>query len=169
MKLSIEELKDILRYEPDTGAWIRLKTRGPCIKWSEAGNISADGYRKLRINGKDYLSARLAFFYMNGRWPIQMDHINRIRLDDRWSNLREVNQQQNNFNQGLRVDNSSGVKGVSWYKSREKWVVQMNVYGKPRRFGYYKDIELAELVASEAHDKYQGQYAATAQILQKQE
>lgn len=58
-----------------------------------------NGRRQLRIASGFYYSSRLAWLYMTGSWPKdQIDHINRIKDDDRWENLREANQSQNSYN-----------------------------------------------------------------------
>ncbi len=55
--------------------------------------------------------------------------------------------------------NKSGVKNVSWYKSLNKWVVSMRVKNTAKTIGYFDDLELAELVAIEARNKYRGEFA----------
>ena len=63
------------------------------------GRITSHGRRQIRIASGFYYSSRLAWLYMTGEWPEdQVDHINRIRDDDRWINLRAANQSQNSYN-----------------------------------------------------------------------
>jgi hypothetical protein len=65
----------------------------------KAGRITQDGRRQIRIASGFYYASRLAWLYMTGEWPKdQIDHINRIKRDDRWENLREATQSQNSFN-----------------------------------------------------------------------
>lgn len=82
-------------YDPETGTMWRKTNSG----LSEVGYTDAScGYVKLSWNGFALRRARVAFAIMEGRWPHQIDHINRNRSDDRWSNLREVTQSQNAYN-----------------------------------------------------------------------
>jgi HNH endonuclease len=110
--LTQERLKELLSYDPATGifAW---KTRRNQLSGigQQAGTIHARGYRKIIIDGRSYWASRLAWLYMTGRWPkSEIDHKNRIRLDDRFSNLREATPQQNSFNRVRK--NTTGVPNV---------------------------------------------------------
>jgi len=91
--------------------------------------------------------------------PEYVDHINNNRCDNRWSNLRGVDRAGNAMNALMRKDNKSGVKGVSWKKKNSKWVVQASINGRVRHIGLFDDLELAELVAIEAREKYHGEFA----------
>lgn len=116
-ELTYKELLRILMYEPDEGKFYWLvRTNSRAAAGSEAGcpNGTGKGYNAIRIAGKLYRRAHLAFFYMTGRWPrqgMQIDHINRIRDDDRWINLREVTPQENRHNTpctGVSFDENNG-------------------------------------------------------------
>lgn len=113
--LTLEFLKSILHYDQETGNWTYLVDRGRNgRKGSLAGSLSHDGYWRILVNGKQYLSHRLAFFYMTGEWPRdQVDHIDGIKLNNKWSNLREATASQNNRNKKVNGKNKSGIKGVS--------------------------------------------------------
>jgi hypothetical protein len=75
-KLTHEYLKSILRYDPEKGIWVWLKRTRPQASKIKIGGIAGtlhqDGYRFISINGSQYKSSRLAFFYMTGRWPIEV-------------------------------------------------------------------------------------------------
>jgi hypothetical protein len=61
---------------------------------------------------------------MTGEYPdrkFEMDHKDRDRSNNRFSNLRLATTSQNQANVGLRKDNISGFKGVSWEKAQNKW------------------------------------------------
>jgi hypothetical protein len=78
-----------------------------------------------------------------------VDHINRNGFDNRKVNLRLATQVTNQHNAKLRVDNTSGYKGISWYKSIGKWVARIRVVGGKQRFlgSYYSRLK--------AHNVYQ--------------
>ena len=72
-----------------------------------------------------------------------VDHINRNKLDNTLGNLRVVSQSINMFNTGTPSHNTSGVKGVSFDKSRNKWKAQIHVDGKNHMIGRYSTFEEA--------------------------
>ena len=87
--LTADRLREILSYAPNTGEFRWLLTRGRARAGKIAGVVSVYGYRIIRVGGRDYRSARLAWLYMTGAWPLQLvDHIDLNRVNDRWSNLR---------------------------------------------------------------------------------
>ncbi len=104
-----EKLKQILRYDPKTGKFFWRESgsgRKPDLR---AGTRERDGYRRIKIEYKKYREAYLAWLYMTGEGPKdQLDHINRIRDDNRWVNLRAATMKQNNQNRtgkGVRFKN----------------------------------------------------------------
>ena len=88
-----------------------------------------------------------------------IDHIDGNGTNNKIENLREATQSQNLCNIKRKSSNKSGVKNVVWCESSNKWGVFLKVNGRQKYFGVYPDIELAELVAVEARNKYQGQFA----------
>lgn len=117
------------------------------------------GYRRISIDHKLYLTHRLIFMYHHGWLPTEVDHINGDTTDSRIENLRAATSIQNNANRKLRVNNTSGIKGVCWHKKVNQWFVQVSVNGTYVVRKYIKDLELAELVAVEARHKYHGEFA----------
>lgn len=126
---------------------------------TELGYISANGYVRTEIQGKKYYVHRLIFLYHHGYFPANVDHINGNRLDNRLENLREATSAQNNHNRSQDRRNKSGFKGVCWSKAVKKWHVQVGISNFQQSFGYFDDIELADLVAQEARDKYHKGFA----------
>jgi len=113
-------------YYPLTGFFARRLpdgTIGPIIT-----SKSEKGYIRFRVKGRKYFGHVLAFLYMEGRFPTdQVDHINRIKTDNRWKNLREATNSQNQHNQGLYKNSSSAVHGI--YYRRGRWKARI-VYNK---------------------------------------
>ena len=125
----------------------------------KAGSIHSTGYRHITFMGKQHKAHRLIWLYVYGYLPKEIDHINGDRQDNRLENLREVTRSQNQYNKVIQKNTVSGIKGVSWHKKSKSWVVRLCVEKQSKNFGYFKDIELAELVALEARDKYHKGYA----------
>ena len=140
--LTQTKLKELLHYNPKTWIWTRKISRGGKPKGCKAGSINSLGYRQIGIDGKNYKSYRLAWLYMCGYFPEHdIDHINRIRDDDRWENIRHVSRSCNMHNYGNRADNKSGVKGIYWYKAYNKWHSMVRFSGKGYSLGYYSDFD----------------------------
>ncbi len=127
MMITQERLKEVLRYEPDTGNFIWLiSPRFNVPIGTIAGSENSVGYINIRIDTKLYPAHRLAWLYMTGSFPNQdLDHIDRVRTNNKWSNLREATDSQNYLNTAKRHQNKSGFKGVSWKKRNRKWQVQL--------------------------------------------
>lgn len=77
----------------------------------------------------DYLFPHISGF--------EIDHINMDTLDNRACNIRYCTHQQNQINQGLQKNNTSGVVGVSFYKPRNKFRARIKVSGQDLHLGYY--------------------------------
>jgi hypothetical protein len=155
-----EKLKEIFTYNPD-GKLVRNISTARLAKVGDiAGNYDKKlGYNRVSINGKSYLLHRIVFLYHYGYMPKILDHINGIKTDNRIENLRPASQEENSRNRCKNNNNASGYKNVSWHNQHKKWAVTMHLNGKKKHFGYFEDIELADLVAQEARVKYHGQFA----------
>lgn len=94
----------------------------------------------------------------------QIDHINGNGLDNRRSNLRLCTCAQNQWNQSMRTDNTSGYRGVFWHKSSKCWTSSIRVHGKQIYLGLFKDKESAAVVYNEAALKYFGEFARVNEV-----
>ncbi|MDT8883122.1 HNH endonuclease [Klebsiella aerogenes] len=159
--ISQRELKQYLKYNPDTGVFYWLKNMNSRTKSGDVAGCTCkiNGYIRIRINGHLYPAHRLAFVYMEGRCPDMVDHVNRDRKDNRWVNLREFSLHQNNLNTSIKSNNVSGVPGVNWAPANRKWRVTMTLNGIQHSFGYHRDFEFAALVAQDARAKYFGEFS----------
>lgn len=142
-KITQEELKKLLHYDPDTGVF-RWKRSGKFFD-KEAGGIavmhSGIEYIRIGVSGVQYCAHRLAFLYMTGGMPKeQVDHINGNGLDNRWCNLREVSNLINQRNRKMPISNKSGIQGVSWNKRRSNWRVQISINKKCKEIGAFNNI-----------------------------
>ena len=102
---------------------------------------------------------------MTGKMPAEVDHINRDKLDNRWSNLRPVSHTLNQRNHGGHQTNTSGVNGVCWHKHRNKWQAHIWVDGKNKHLGYFDCIEEAAAARKQAEIRHWGGVRETAAIL----
>ncbi len=95
----------------------------------------------LKIDKITYVvqSHQLVWYLNTGRIPKILDHINRIRTDNRFDNLREVTNQENCFNQKA--------KGYCWREKNKKYQAYIKINNKSINLGYF-DIE------EEAHQAY---------------
>jgi hypothetical protein len=158
-------LKEVLDYDPDTGVFHWRHREDVPREWNTrhagkvAGTVLPTGYRSIIINNEPYLGHRLAWFYMAGEWPPhQVDHINRIRGDDRFANLRLATSSENKRNRPADSDSISGVKGVHWHKPSQRWHVRVCLRGREHSFGYFKTVEEAAEVARMAQAKLHGEF-----------
>jgi hypothetical protein len=126
---------------------------------SLAGYKNNNGYLQVTIQRKKYLIHRIVFLMHYGYLPDEIDHINNTPTDNRIENLREATRLQNCHNQKMTTKNKTGAKNVIWINKRKKWRVAMRINGKAKSFGYFFDLELADLVAQEVRNKYHKQFA----------
>jgi hypothetical protein len=89
----------------------------------------------------------------------ETDHINRDKLDNRKSNLRITTRQQNGCNRILQSNNTSGYRGVTWNKDRQKWQAQIKAYQKHYYLGLFNDKFDAAKAYNKAAIKYFNRFA----------
>ena len=153
-ELTAEELRSILDYNPDTGIFTRKVSTANSVKVGDvAGCSNGGGYLNIMVCSRKYQAHRLAWLHTHGVWPKdQIDHINRIRTDNRIANLREVSHKQNQQNKSKRHDNTSGHPGVYWNKQNSKWQAKIAHNYKDIHLGYFATLEEA-LSARKAAEK----------------
>lgn len=131
-------LKQVLSYNPTTGFFTWLVTRGRVRAGEPAGTVTSHGYEQIRIDGSIYFSHRLAWLYVHGTWPNKIDHINRCRTDNRIANLREVTNPQNNWN--VKTKETTGVYPE---KRTGRFYAQIRHEGRRINVGTFDTIEEA--------------------------
>jgi hypothetical protein len=137
-------LRELLEYAPETGEFIWKVSHPRAAVGAVAGAADHYGYIVIRLDTRLYKAHRLAWLYVHGEWPQQnIDHINRIKNDNRMANLRLADQSANMHNVGVRVNSKSGVAGVTWRADRKKWNARIKVGYKNFNLGLFDDVAAA--------------------------
>ena len=144
--ISYEEANRILQYDSRTGIFIWRIDRNKIIPSGKvAGHRNKEGYITIFMHGAAYKAHRLAWLLTHGVWPNnQIDHVNGIRDDNRIENLRDVTNQQNqHYSTKVPKHSTSGVRGVSWHKTKKKWCAHIILSGKFIHLGTFDTKESA--------------------------
>ena len=154
--LTQEKIKEVLHYDLDTGVFVWLKRTSVRIMIGDtAGCVSKNGYYQIKALNIVSYAHRLAFLYMTGEWPKdQVDHINHIKTDNRWCNLRASTDKENRKNMPRQKNNTSGVNGVGWDSSRKKWISCIKINSKAIHLGRFSNFFDAVCARKSAENKY---------------
>lgn len=148
-ELTQQRLKELLHYDQASGlfAW-KLRTSN-VVRVGDVAGTKTNGYTQIKLDGVIYKAHRLVWLYVYGCWPShQVDHINGIRDDNRLANLREADNKQNQENTGLKSNNSTGFRGVVWYKRHQKFMARVHHHGKQIHLGYFDTAKEAAAAAA---------------------
>ena len=140
--LTQDALKNVLEYDADTGkfSW-KVRVAKHVTVGDEPGGIDSMGYWSINLGGKHQKAHRLAWLYTYGYFPdTHIDHINRVKTDNRIVNLRLATVSQNAMNKDKQRNNTSGHKGVYLAKKSQKWVAQCTVNKVTKHIGTYSDL-----------------------------
>lgn len=171
---SAELLRQLLRYDPDTG---KLYWRLRDVSHFTSGSYSAErkanawnarnagqeaftdignhGYAHGAINGTLYLAHRVIWAMETGEWPEgDVDHRDGVRGNNRFANLRAVSHAINMRNMTSHTSRGSGVPGVQWRPCRSKWRARIMVDGKERSIGHFDTKEQAVAARIAAQRSY---------------
>lgn len=147
--LTADRLRELLSYEPETGAFTWRVNKGCVRAGRRAGCQMPNGYWQITIDGTNYVGHRLVWLYVFGRWPLdELDHEDRDKGNIRLRNLREATHKENLFNVGVKKNNTSGYTGVSFRKGRNTFRAHVKIDGKYIHLGTFT-------TAGEAHAAYQ--------------
>jgi hypothetical protein len=159
--LTAERLRKLLDYDPKTGkfSW-KARTSARVSIGRLAGNVSVNGYIEIGIDGTSYTAHRLAWLYVTGEWPPkEIDHINGQPTDNRFTNLRAATVSENQMNKKMPINNTSGVKGVTWHERGKKWMASIGVNKRSIYLGLFTHLEDAAAAYERAAEKYFGEFA----------
>lgn len=164
LKPSIDELKSMFDYNPETGALIwtkRLSNSTPVGK--QVGSKDTKGRLRVQIRERTYAVHHICFAMYHGRWPLeQIDHINRVKTDNRIVNLREATNAQNARNRKHTKPNNSGYKGVCLHHGR--YMARIMINGVKKHLGMFSDPVEAAKAYDEAALLYHGEFASTNEL-----
>lgn len=157
-------LQEVLSYEPSSGVFtwkLCLSNKAPV--GSVAGALNGDGAIRVTVDGHRYLAHRLAWKYVFGVDPrTEIDHINRVRTDNRIENLREATHTQNLFNAGKRRRPGCDMtlpKGCSWDRKAKRYEAYVTISNKKRHLGYFISAEEAGEAYNRAASALHGNFA----------
>ena len=138
--LTQARLKELFDYDGENLIWRNPLKHSPVRVGDVAGWVDPRGYRTIIIKRKPYYSHRLIWFLVYGDWPKnEIDHIDQNPLNNKIENLRDVSKSINQRNAKKRINNTSGITGVSWDKVSGKWMVRICFDKKQRNLGLYTD------------------------------
>lgn len=127
--ITLERLKELLHYNPETGVFTWIKRRRGC-KENKVGYI-VKGYLTICIDSRACSGHRLAFLYMTGAMPPNyIDHIDGNKSNNAWVNLRAATQSQNQFNASVNTKSKTGLKGAYLQKNSGKYAARTVFNGK---------------------------------------
>lgn len=144
-------LKELLDYNPETGLFI-WKINSTRIHIGKLAGCNNHGYRRIKIDNKNYMASRLAWLYVYGEFPkYVIDHIDHNTMNDSIINLRDVTILGNNQNQ-IKASRKSilGFMGVSPISGSKKFMARINFDGKTKYLGCFETKELANSAYIEA-------------------
>jgi hypothetical protein len=155
--MSLKLLNNLFEYKD--GCLYRKVARTGNVNVGDKVGTDCGHYLRLTINKKPYKVHRVIFFMHYGYLPEFIDHIDGNYKNNAIENLRPATIQENNRNQKLKDNNTSGSKNVTWNQTAKKWQVGFTMNKQYKYIGTYEDLELADLVATEARNKYFGKFA----------
>lgn len=138
--LTQSRLKEVLHYDAESGVFTWAIDRPKAKKGKVAGGFTDRGYLTIGLDGVKYRAHRLAWLYVHGVYPSQIDHLNHVRHDNRMINLRATNSYGNSRNKSRPSDNKSGVVGVSLSNRIGKKNIQWEVKVCGKFLGYFDNF-----------------------------
>lgn len=136
--ISIDKLKELLNYNPETGVF-SWRNSGRGRRPQRAGTSESSGYERITICGEKHYSHRLAWFVVTGEWAIEIDHVDGDGMNNKISNLRKATRVQNMRNRGIAKNSKSGITGVSFNNEKKMWCSYIQLNGKTRHLGFFKE------------------------------
>ena len=158
----LDRVTSLLHYTPEDGvfAW-RVNRTGKALAGSRAGTRSSAGYVEIKIDGIRYSAHRLAWLVQTGQWPVgDTDHINGVKDDNRFCNLREATRAENCWNRKHQKNSAVQYKGVT--RKGRKWQSIIVTNGVGKYLGLFDTAEAAHQAYALAAARLHGAFARVA-------
>lgn len=164
---TLARFQELLDYDADTGIFTwKISTSNRVCVGSRAGCLhKASGYIVIRVNKRLYKAHRLAWLFVYKEWPTEIDHRSGNKQDNRISNLRIATHSQNMANSRIRVDNSSGYKGVYRQNYPKRGIVYtafIQTNGKNLYLGTFETAQYAAAIRNWAATMLHNEFARVA-------
>lgn len=155
--IETSRVRELFSYSEETGLFVRrvsVARRKEARVGHVLSGVQSNGYMRVMVDGESVLVHRLVFIYMGVSLTGQVDHINHIRTDNRWENLRQVSHAENGRNAKKPITNKSGTVGVCWDTNNRKWYVQIKYNGQNHFLGRFSSIEDAKEARAQKEVKF---------------
>ncbi len=157
-------LQELLNYDPETGVFTwKCRTNGRMKADGRAGYTAPGSYTRINVGGEKHLAHRLAWLYVYGAYPAgEIDHINGYKADNRIANLRAATKAENQFNTGVRRNNSSGYKGVYLNRATGRWMAIARLNPHRINLGSFATAEEAHIAYIAFAYEHHGEFTRAA-------
>lgn len=144
-----------VEYDPRTG-WFRNKRTG-----YRMCDLDGAGYVQLCFGNKTCKAHRIAWLIVHGKTPLgDIDHINRVKWDNRMENLRVATPSQNTARRlSPRSKYGRGVTKHTDPKRKKPWGAYITVNWKRRTIGWFATQQEAADAYRNAHDAAFGEFS----------
>jgi hypothetical protein len=176
--LQMNLIRESFDVDPTSKTWLRWKIRprhhfrnqrgwnifNAMYGGKEAGSTVNVGYEKtyyrVRVGAHECTCHRIIFALKTGSDPgcSQIDHVDGDSLNNNPANLRLATPTENGRNRGKNKNNTSGCKGVTRIKNREKWEAKIQIGGRTLHLGYFEEITDAAAAYDRAAREHHGEF-----------
>ena len=162
---TIDRLRELFSYDPETGVLVCRVARSNSIAGSEVGSIASNGYMYVTVDYARMLVHRVIWAIHYGEYPeADVDHEDRNKRNNRIINLRDASRSQNNANSPAPSNNTSGIRGISWNARLGKWHAYISWHGERRHLGFFDNLNDASRARVDAEMELFGKFAYKSEL-----
>ncbi|EDI2893888.1 hypothetical protein CDG24_25175 [Salmonella enterica subsp. enterica serovar Newport] len=142
-----DELRSMIYYHEGEIYWFPEYRKGPRKTDKPIGSLDKEGYKRtsFTLDGvkRDYKIHRLVYWLITGEWVNMIDHLDRNKSNNQFSNLEPTDNVDNGRNRSVNINSDTGYIGVN--KAKNGYRISITLDGKPTYFYGYKRKETAAL------------------------